>query len=719
MKNEEIHDEAAKKLQEVSDSTNYYNTLNRQHHRPNFAANGLKQLTNDKNNLLNKRNNPLNHQKPNMSENPDNPNSINNPGSTPVLPNKNNDVGSQNLQKSLAKKAGNLWNSRKKRKKEKKKQNNEGQQDNSNNSNDNTSSPLDELSENIQRIRRIRLIIKITIIAVIIFMIIVVILSIIMAFTGVNLAKSIPAIGVSTYESDNFQAVYEEGSKEYENEINYYKKLKEVKEEYEEGHSDELKTGYIHAILLYKYYQIETDDRGSDGQFIPVDYAKLTPMIDTVYELMKPTEDMDIIDYEKKGKFYNNVLASNEIRDYYKDLLQENNNNFEEILDNIFDFAKEVDEFEIADNTVITDETKVTVIESKDEPKSKAKTMPMSEYISSSIYATTSNLDNSEMIKAYTIAYSTNIIAKNKKLTVDANNASMIGTVCSVNEGCSYDSNGKLVSGPGERTSQNSMYYNGGYYYHRPLSSSESSSLTKSINNVYGNVLVSSDGTYPTLDLDKLGGLGDYKTILKSSYGDYTIKNIGENSYILDGSYGDKKVLTKVVFYDQGDYVSNSFCGLKNETIKSSGCGVTSMAMLTSTYENNNKYTPLYMNNEATKKGLCGAGSGTSQSFFGKEAATLNYKYLGGGKYDKSLLNMVLKHLSQGHLVIVRIGPGHFTGGGHYMVLGGVDPETKKVYVYDPNNASNVKYRKTGNGWYSFNDIIVKEAYNFYIIWKG
>ena len=51
-------------------------------------------------------------------------------------------------------------------------------------------------------------------------------------------------------------------------------------------------------------------------------------------------------------------------------LEQENNNNFEEILDNIFDFAKEVDEFEIADNTVITDETKVTVIESKDEPKS-------------------------------------------------------------------------------------------------------------------------------------------------------------------------------------------------------------------------------------------------------------------------------------------------------------------------------------------------------------
>ena len=97
----------------------------------------------------------------------------------------------------------------------------------------------------------------------------------------------------------------------------------------------------------------------------------------------------------------------------------------------------------------------------------------------------------------------------------------------------------------------------------------------------------------------------------------------------------------------------------------------------------------------------------------------MNYKYASGTKYNKTILNSTLKHLAQGDLVVVRMGAGHFTGGGHYMVLGGVDPETKKVYVYDPNNKSNSGYRKTGNGWYSFNDIIVKEAYNFYVIWKG
>jgi len=135
------------------------------------------------------------------------------------------------------------------------------------------------------------------------------------------------------------------------------------------------------------------------------------------------------------------------------------------------------------------------------------------------------------------------------------------------------------------------------------------------------------------------------------------------------------------------------------------------MAIVASTYEKNKKYDPIMMNDAAKNKGLCGKGIGTAQAFFKNQAKAMNYNYLGGTKSNKSLLNSVLKHLSEGHLVIVRIGPGHFTSGGHYMVLGGVDPDTKKVYVYDPNNASNSRsnWRGTGNGWYSFNDIIVKE----------
>ena len=204
------------------------------------------------------------------------------------------------------------------------------------------------------------------------------------------------------------------------------------------------------------------------------------------------------------------------------------------------------------------------------------------------------------------------------------------------------------------------------------------------------------------------------------------MKNIGENSYILDASYGEKKVLVDVKFYDQGDYSGNSFCGLKKETIASSGCGVTSMAMVVSTYENSNTYTPLWTNDIARQNGQCGAGRGTDYSHFKHVAKKMGYKTpviyqkskANGWKLSKSAYNNILKHLSKGHLVIINVTKGHFTGGGHYMVLGGIDPETKKVYVYDPNNKSNSRWRKTGNGWWSFNDIIAPESKAFIIMEK-
>ena len=293
--------------------------------------------------------------------------------------------------------------------------------------------------------------------------------------------------------------------------------------------------------------------------------------------------------------------------------------------------------------------------------------------------------------------------------------------MCSVKEGCSYDKDGNLVSGSGEQNSRNTYFYKGGYYYKKPLESSEITNLNNNINTVFGNVLVNSDGTYPTLDINKLNGLGDnYKTMLTNSYGSLSFKNIGEDSYILDGSYGAEKVQTKVIFYDQNDYSAYNFCGKKKETIKTSGCGTTSVAIIVSTYENSTKYDPVAMMNQARKTGYCGGGiTGTSPGFFKKEANTMKYKYYKASKYNKKDLNLVLKHLSQGHLVIAHMSPGHFTSGGHYIVLGGVDPTTKKVYVYDPNDKSNKGWRKTGNGWYSFNNIIVKEAWDFYIIWKG
>ena len=687
-----------------------------------FVGNTLRQgekTNNLSNNRLSKRlNNPQNHERPNIGvDNNKNKSSSNTKSISNI---SSNDVGSQKLRRSITNKARNILNNNSMKKQSTVSSTyDNGDSVDSNQKNENDSSINDIFASG--RLKT-RLKIKIIIYGSIFLIVLLIALAFLMVVFGVDITQSIPAVSPITYGTDNFTPIYEEGTKEYQNEIKYYKKLKEISDNYSKNHLEDIKTNYIHAVLIYLYYEVDNGEVSEKGDDIPIDYSKMSNMADVIASLMVPSDNSSVIDYEKNGEFYNNLKNSEEFKNYYQKLLKEKN--IDDVLDNIFDFAKNLDDIGYKDDTVMTEETKVSIqkTETKNGKKTTTtKTISISDYIADSIYAKTSTLA-SESVKAYTIAYSTNIVAKNNKLTVDSNTASASNALCSVKEGCSYDNNNNLISGGSSQSSKNTVYYNGKYYSKTPLTSSEISSLKSNINSVYGNVLVNSDGTYPTLNIDKLNGLGDgdYKNILNSGFGSYTIKNIGEDSYILDGSYGSERVLTDVIFYDQGNYSSTNFCGKKNETIKSSGCGVTSMAMIVSTYENNKKYDPVFMMNAAKKTGYCGGGIvGTSYGFFKKEANTMKYKYLYASKYNKKDLNNVLKHLSNHHLIIAHMSPGHFTGGGHYIVLGGVDPNTKKVYVYDPNNKSNSSYRKTGNGWYSFNDIIVKEAWGFYIVWKG
>ena len=702
---------------------NHQNELNNQHYSP---SNSMKKPNSpaSRMNQQPRPGSPENHNRPNLGV-PTKKNSNDNISNGSSNVNKTNkDVGKNNLQKTLSNRVRNAWNNVKNKKKKDNKENNSDSSSENQSENEKENSEAKEFTtDDLAIMRRKKLKIKLILYGLIAFLIIIIFGTIIMAIFGVNISSIAPAINESTYETDKFEPTYEKGTDKYDKEIAYYKKLKEAKAKYLEETGEEIKTNYVHSILLYIYYLVSDDEIVSEDEdaTFEIDYSKMTDMVDTIVELMKPKDSSKNIDYEKKGEFYNNLKESVEFKKYYKEVL--NNMNIEELLDDIFDFAFELGEIEdYEDDTVLSNETGVGVQQTSSDGKTTVKNLSMNEYLSGSIYANNS-INNPEKVKAYTIVYSTNLVAKNKKLTVNSANASADTMYCSVKEGCSYDANGNLVDGSGERSNKNTIYYNGSYYYKQPLSNSEIDTLNKNINSVYGNVLVNSDGTYPEVDVNTINGLGDseYKDILKSGYGDYKLKNVGEDSYILDGSYGTKKVLTDAIFYDQNDYKEYQFCGIKSQSIKSSGCGTTAMAIVTSTYENNKKYDPVMMMKTAHSGGYCGKGiSGTSPSFFKKEANTMKYKYLRASKRSKSDLNLVLKHLSQGHLVITHMKSGHFTGGGHYMVLGGVDPDTKKVYVYDPNNASNKKNRKTGNGWYSYNDIIVKESFNyFYIIWKG
>lgn len=603
------------------------------------------------------------------------------------------------------------------KKKSKKKKGEETDSQNNYTDEDSSASDLDGFGAGVRKIKRIVLISAIVGFIFIGFFIIACLFSIF----GINIAQALPAIAPVTYNTSSYQPVYEEGTVKRKEEEAYYEKLSKYQK------NEGIKISYIHAVLLYK-------DMMSDSEK-EINFKDYSSKVEDVYKLMKSSDDKTV-DYEKYGTFYNNLKDSDFFREYYRDLIiKEGNNGAVIVLDELFDFAKEIDSVEITDDTTITEETKVVVKPTTTNPAetiskdTKNHTMTVNEYIADSIYANTDKLSNNEMVKAYTIVYSTNIVAENKKLTVSSNEATMSNKVCSIKIGCSFDINGNLVDGPGIQNNKNTLFYNGNYYYKRPLSKEEIDNLNKNIDSVIGNVLANKDGTYPSLDTTVLGGLGDgdsdYKSILSKSYGnEIKYKNIGEGSYDSGTNYGAgserfEDLKSVGAFYEQKDYSKNSFCGLKSSTIAGSGCGVTAMAMVATYYEKDASYTPVVMNSYSTKWKTCGGGgTGTKIDFFRKMSKELKYNYIPLNKSDKVTSNMVISHLLQGHLIIARMGPGTFTSGGHYIVLAGVRPDKRQVYVYDPNNRTNVGYRHSGNGWYSFNDVILKEARNFFIIYK-
>ena len=616
---------------------------------------------------------------------------------------------------------------RKKGKKENKNDKNEkNEEENSQESNDtdddSSASTLDGFGAGVRKIKRI---ILISAVAGFIFTGLFIVMCLFSVF-GLNIAQALPAVAPMTYNTSSYQPVYEEGTAKRKEEEAYYEKLSKYQK------NEGVKISYIHAVLIYKDMMYDSDNGEKE-----LDFKDYSSKVEEIYKLMKSSGEKTI-DYEKYGTFYNNLKDSDFFREYYKDLIiKEGNNGAVKVLDELFDFAKEIDSVEITDDTTITEETKVVVKPTTVSPtpskivskETKSQSLTVSEYIANSIYANTDKVSNNEMVKAYTVVYSTNIVAENKKLTVNSNEATMSNKVCSIKIGCSFDINGNLVDGPGIQNNKNTTFYNGNYYYKRPLSKEEIDALNKNIESVMGNVLANKDGTYPSLDTTVLGGLGDgdgdYKSILSKSYGnEIKYKNIGEGSYDSGTNYGAggerlENLKSVGAFYEQKDYSKNSFCGLKSATIASSGCGVSSMAMIATYYEKDASYTPVVMNSYSTKWKTCGGGgTGTKIDFFRKMSKELKYNYIPLNKSDKVTPNMVISHLLQGHLIIARMGPGTFTSGGHYIVLAGVRPDKRQVYVYDPNNRTNVGYRHSGNGWYSFNNVILKEARNFFIIYK-
>ena len=149
-----------------------------------------------------------------------------------------------------------------------------------------------------------------------------------------------------------------------------------------------------------------------------------------------------------------------------------------------------------------------------------------------------------------------------------------------------------------------------------------------------------------------------------------------------------------LIFYDQSDYQSTPFCGLEllpntlsycggnDNSICSSGCGTTSAAMAIASFKKDLTITPVKISNEVGKLGGCG-DYGTAWQ--GIQDIVSQYglysKYL-----DKTKDNYesAINYLASGeNLVIAVVTEGCFTGGGHYILLTGIN-DILRVHVLDP-----------------------------------
>lgn len=144
----------------------------------------------------------------------------------------------------------------------------------------------------------------------------------------------------------------------------------------------------------------------------------------------------------------------------------------------------------------------------------------------------------------------------------------------------------------------------------------------------------------------------------------YTYNNVGGTT-MLSGNGG-----VDVVYYSQADprWGGTDFGG---NTVGAAGCGPTSMAICISTLSK--KVSPLTTCQWGAKHGYYIKGSGWSHSVIPALAKQYHLKCKGIGKNRLALSQA----LSEKKLVVAIMAKGHFTNGGHYIVLRGMTSDGK------------------------------------------
>jgi hypothetical protein len=172
----------------------------------------------------------------------------------------------------------------------------------------------------------------------------------------------------------------------------------------------------------------------------------------------------------------------------------------------------------------------------------------------------------------------------------------------------------------------------------------------------------------------------------------------GEGYYGTD--YGDitfTDAATEVVYYNQTDSRWGSYSYGKTGTIASSACGPASLAIVVASMTDN-KITPKDVADWSVENGYRCEGNGSYHSLIPEGGAHYGLNVEGIGRDAKKLVQA----LEDGKLVIAIMTKGHFTKGGHFIVIRGVTSEGK-LLVADP-----ASYKRSEQEWAV--SLVVNEA---------
>lgn len=135
-----------------------------------------------------------------------------------------------------------------------------------------------------------------------------------------------------------------------------------------------------------------------------------------------------------------------------------------------------------------------------------------------------------------------------------------------------------------------------------------------------------------------------------------------------------------IPYFNQGDKRWGAYSYGRVGSIKSSGCGPTCLSMVVAGLTNRSDINPKSVADWSVSNGHRAEGAGSYWSLM--TAGGENYG-LRVESVSRKNPNKIIKALSDGYPVIASMGRGHFTNGGHFIVLRGID-SNGKILVHDP-----------------------------------